>query len=183
MRSRGTEQTRMFSTMSWLGLFSFWDPEVNPGPPALIQARRRSRIAGFVMVVTAAGLLLVSNWDPLPESAGVVVQGIGFLLVVLAIRGVWFSTRRFHKKLKRHDFNVCLQCGYPLAGLPAKHKCPECGASYEMDQLGQTWRSVFSWIRPNDCANCGYKLVVIENGACSVCGMPIPKRQDRKSSE
>ena len=168
--------------MPWQTFFSPRMLKVVPNPPALSRARRRSWIAAIAMVAAAAGLYLVGDLGLLPESARLVAQVIAVMLVVLAIRGIWFSNSRFHKKLKRHEFRICLQCAYPLVGLPAKHKCPECGASYEMDQLGQTWRSVFSWIRPDDCSNCGHKLVVIEKGACSVCGMPIPKRQDRNSS-
>lgn len=37
---------------------------------------------------------------------------------------------------------TCPVCDYPLAGLPAAHRCPECG--FEFDELTRAWR----WTRP-----------------------------------
>lgn len=56
--------------------------------------------------------------------------------------------------------SVCLNCDYPLTGLPADHACPECG--YQRESL---------------CLHCGYRLRGLPAGSvCPECGV-FPNRE------
>ena len=41
--------------------------------------------------------------------------------------------------LEARDFEVCIECGYELSGLPGEGNCPECGSPYTREQLKQLW--------------------------------------------
>lgn len=59
---------------------------------------------------------------------------------------------------------LCPGCRYPLVGLPER-RCPECGCSFEMQEL------VKSWTRLRDPWYAGDELPIPDFGlACSACG-------------
>lgn len=41
-----------------------------------------------------------------------------------------FYKRRWQRRLDRHDWLLCLQCGYPLEHAAAEGRCAECGHAY-----------------------------------------------------
>jgi hypothetical protein len=53
------------------------------------------------------------------------------------------AVRRFCADLFAHDFEICVECGYSLTGLPERHQCPECGKAYDMKETRLAWRRVF----------------------------------------
>jgi predicted RNA-binding Zn-ribbon protein involved in translation (DUF1610 family) len=50
------------------------------------------------------------------------------------------AVRRLGGEVQRNNLEHCLECGYPLRGLPAEHRCPECGEAYNIDVVKETWR-------------------------------------------
>ena len=72
--------------------------------------------------------------------------GIAYLaLVVIAAGVLWVVCPRiaFHGlkgRLVENDCLMCLSCGYPLRGLPARHVCPECGWAYDAEKVQGAWR-------------------------------------------
>lgn len=72
-----------------------------------------------------------------------------FLLFAMSSGALWsLATRRrlrgFVRKLREQDMHLCMNCGYSLHGLPARHVCPECGTDYDVDALRQAWEH---WIK------------------------------------
>jgi hypothetical protein len=46
--------------------------------------------------------------------------------------GYVFYCWREVQRLKRLDYRVCFGCGYELAQLPERGRCPECGGTYDI---------------------------------------------------
>ncbi|HYE61838.1 MAG TPA: hypothetical protein VD997_07555 [Phycisphaerales bacterium] len=61
-------------------------------------------------------------------------------VVILAL--VWWKVgeHRWTAHLERHDYCVCVRCGYPLPTGPDAGRCPECGDPYSRAAAAQTWR-------------------------------------------
>jgi rubrerythrin len=57
---------------------------------------------------------------------------------------------RFARELFEHEGRMCLDCGYPLEGLPDEHNCPECGEAYETAELRALWMYWLTEIRSED---------------------------------
>lgn len=53
-----------------------------------------------------------------------------------------FAVGRIVRKLIRQDFAQCFECGYCLTGLPEQHRCPECGARYELKHVRERWHAI-----------------------------------------
>ncbi len=51
--------------------------------------------------------------------------------------------RRFAQEIIDDNLERCLECGYPLKGLPEKHRCPECGEPYNIAVVKKTWERYF----------------------------------------
>jgi len=67
-----------------------------------------------------------------------------FLVLTLALSIIRLvAVRRFCSDLFAHDFEICVECGYSLTGLPERHQCPECGKAYDMKETRLAWRRVF----------------------------------------
>lgn len=68
-----------------------------------------------------------------------------FLVLILGLSVVRLVTvRRFFADLLAHDFELCVECGCSLTGLPEGHQCPECGRAYDMKETRLAWRRVFA---------------------------------------
>ena len=85
---------------------------------------------------------------------GIVVWTSGhfhWVLWLVPITGLLYVTlapsvvhRRFKNLVLSQRHQVCIQCGYVLAGLPARHHCPECGLLYDFDSLKRAWDDWFA---------------------------------------
>jgi predicted RNA-binding Zn-ribbon protein involved in translation (DUF1610 family) len=53
------------------------------------------------------------------------------------------AVRRLGAEIQGNNLEHCLECGYPLKGLPAEHRCPECGCAYDIAGVRETWRRYF----------------------------------------
>jgi predicted RNA-binding Zn-ribbon protein involved in translation (DUF1610 family) len=59
--------------------------------------------------------------------------------VAAAVRTVSATAFSSHANL---IMKSCVQCGYSLRGLSARHECPECGLPF--DERSQTWRTRYN---------------------------------------
>jgi hypothetical protein len=50
-----------------------------------------------------------------------------------------FAFASFRRKLLDNECALCLECGYPLRGLPDEHQCPECGTPYVLGNVRASW--------------------------------------------
>lgn len=77
------------------------------------------------------------------------------------------------------DWNLhCPQCNYPLRGL-SKHRCPECGNAFEIEELIQTWTRLREprWSGMElpfpdfglHCGSCREPLAGATHRACPAC--------------
>lgn len=64
---------------------------------------------------------------------------LGILWAIPRIR-----ERRFERTVRTVQYEVCLNCGYSLHGLPEAHCCPECGTEYQKDAAREKWKSWFA---------------------------------------
>jgi hypothetical protein len=54
---------------------------------------------------------------------------------------VWVGRKidRLNRRARDANYSLCLTCGCCLNGLPDKHRCPECGTPYEIDDVKRKW--------------------------------------------
>ncbi len=116
-------------------------------PTAVPGAYWRRIIWMRVWTFLYTGLVAVwSVWMFAMPPAGAVGLALVFLLMVIAFGGLILLVmltkrikKRLESKVRAFDYKLCLQCGFPLVGLPGQHTCPECGQAYEVDQLRREW--------------------------------------------
>ncbi|HYD00568.1 MAG TPA: hypothetical protein VEB22_05025 [Phycisphaerales bacterium] len=61
---------------------------------------------------------------------------VGFAALAYVLRQVVLVRRR----LREHDFRLCVCCQYPLPAEPAEGVCPECGNPYRLSEAVAAWR-------------------------------------------
>lgn len=126
-------------------------------------------IAGTLVMLTVAGLSIVSSWrdawmlliGPVAavgvacfekdEDRGMALICLVFLVAILMDRA-W----NLHRVLGIGEPGQCVSCGYNLTGVVAG-VCPECGASTQ---------------RPELCRNCGADVTGLRSRTCARCGEP-----------
>jgi uncharacterized OB-fold protein len=67
---------------------------------------------------------------------------LGTLVVFLtarAVAAVREKTWSWRTRVEELDYEACLKCGYALKGLPARHRCPECGRKYDLYKVKLQW--------------------------------------------
>jgi predicted RNA-binding Zn-ribbon protein involved in translation (DUF1610 family) len=94
----------------------------------------RSQVGRIPPPPPPAWLAFSSNWSPAVLLLSSSALGI---IPYLAKRRL----RRFEREIITDDLQRCLACGYPLKGLPERHRCPECGEPYDMVFVRKTWAS------------------------------------------
>ena len=62
---------------------------------------------------------------------------------ILSPRLLKRAVRRLEKEIQSNNLEHCLECGYPLRGLPTEHRCPECGEPYDIAAVRRTWERYF----------------------------------------
>lgn len=121
-----------------------------PVPPALAHFHTRTRILCAILAGPAMVIFLGLELGWLPDDAQFGAKGIAWLLGIATIVYFWNRTRGFYKRLRSFEFEMCLNCGYLLKGLPSKHKCPECGDDYAIEKVRSAWKQALRWIRHDD---------------------------------
>lgn len=116
-------------------------PSVIP-PPVVARAEKRASC-----VLTVVSFLVVIPCLALPFLWGgkghqyIAFAGLAVLCVVykvwktLGVGGVSGLCR----EARGNDCCLCLHCGYSLKGLPAEHRCPECGTPHEIEDVKRKW--------------------------------------------
>lgn len=74
------------------------------------------------------------RWASLTLSVAPALVGWASTAVLI----VW--SRRLRRRAIEHQGGVCWSCGYVLGGLPQRGVCPECGSSFDRDDLRRRWR-------------------------------------------
>ncbi len=113
-----------------------------PPPPVVAKADDRAdRAKGFGMAL----VLVICVVSALLRGGDALVYALAFSLVaVLFAYGIWRhfgsgNVTRLCRQAAENDCCLCLHCGYSLRGLPAVHRCPECGATYDIEEVKQRW--------------------------------------------
>ncbi|MCF6273959.1 MAG: hypothetical protein L3J37_12380 [Rhodobacteraceae bacterium] len=89
---------------------------------------------GLLLLVSAPAsvpLAIIGNsfWGMRGGFGGAIVGAIVFLAWLY--KSVLFE-ERVRLVGKEHDFTLCLWCQHPIAGLPARGVCPECGKGFDI---------------------------------------------------
>ena len=103
--------------------------------------RRMAWLNGAVIVALVVGLILSPELPLNGPCFGMFCVFIAWIINGMLIRRYkrwWVSS--FYRRLRRLDFQICLDCGYDLHGLPEAHVCPECSRPYELNELTEAWR-------------------------------------------
>jgi len=110
-------------------------------PIAAARPRKALLVDQFVVILMF--LLAV-----MAKTAGIITFRFGldvaFLLAeLIGLTAFWWfysrKRRRLMDRLFASDYGLCLRCAYDLTGLEPSHKCPECGAFYELTEVKTIW--------------------------------------------
>ncbi len=100
---------------------------------------------GAVGALQAAELVTTGSTLAFAPSSTMFVLSLGQLASVLCL---WIvprlRERRFERCVRERAYEVCLNCGYSLRGLPEIHRCPECGVEFVKESVRAEWRA---WLR------------------------------------
>lgn len=135
----------------------FWqtlgDQRLIPNPTRRFEARRRVRRllrtgSPFILALVGLSLLIggcVGRWSRNPlgdtlELAGFVAIGAGIVASRLRLKAL-------RRRVEAIQFEACLECEYPLMGLPFRGQCPECGFEYDKNLLKSGWEEVWKTAR------------------------------------
>jgi hypothetical protein len=103
-----------------------------------------SRVYRIVLLILLLSYLSLRYYYIDSRSLGpipfVLNMAIAFGIISLAYQMPNFVIWYFNRKLEEWDYQICTDCGYPLKGLPAVHRCPECGAEYNVGKLETYWK-------------------------------------------
>jgi len=108
-------------------------------PRALLHATKWIRVCALGLTLVPLVLLVASG-----DSFWVVVTPTGLLVLAHLSK---LALARYARSSSIEGGERCLECGYPLRGLPRSHQCPECGIAYDLDTVRHTWLRVFEELR------------------------------------
>ena len=102
--------------------------------PKALQRAQRWWIPVTLLAIAIYPLIrhFVPHWNGL---VAVATAGVASCVVIVET----VQTRRWRRRLMDLDYEACLNCAYPLKGLPSKHMCPECGAPYSLNHVKAMW--------------------------------------------
>ena len=98
---------------------------------------RRQRRPLFIAICGAMIVLLIGDVLPITQSGKAVK--VASLIVMTVCLGQYVQGIRRIRRLKKDNYEVCLNCGYLLHGLPDNWRCPECGAGFDKKLLKENW--------------------------------------------
>lgn len=134
--SRNTDESQYLVIVKFVeGITSLWCQMNYPG--VLLRERRPARVVFF-----STAILLIGSFF-LPDTP-MYVWARRILLVAMMISlyfGLFYIRRRRRRYLQAHQYEVCVECDYPLTGLERCGQCPECGTPYDKMSLHHQWRS------------------------------------------
>jgi hypothetical protein len=101
--------------------------------PAWLKAPVRPGWALFVLaiVLQAAALLVAAFFPLMPFVTGALLL-ISIPLLFLGFAVFRTDAKRRGRRVIEAGGRVCIHCGFDLAGLEDRGKCPECGADYDI---------------------------------------------------
>lgn len=88
------------------------------------------------LVLSTAGVVVLPRLSP--EHAQI-ANWITTGLTPVAIGVLAWMFLRTRAYAREHDGQICHKCRYPLKGLPAPSRCPECGNPYGEDRDARFW--------------------------------------------
>lgn len=115
--------------------------EPAPAPPVVSRAEQGDihlLTLGLSLVVifcVALPYLWGGSGRPYIAIAGFVALAVGYQ----AWKTLGGGASGLCRQASENDYCLCLICGYCLKGLPEKHRCPECGTPYEIEDVKRHW--------------------------------------------
>lgn len=115
-------------------------PNREPRPTAIMHREDRWLVYAFFSMFIVASVIYRSRTlrDALPSWVTYVHAGIWVALLLLAVP-MAIRHRRWRKKARQFNNELCPNCGYALKGLPTRHVCPECGELYDLYKVKLDW--------------------------------------------
>jgi len=104
-------------------------------PPRIRYARKVQTFLSVVAALIFVYMRFTGTYDSL------VLWGT----LVLCVWGIlWLH--RYRKSAVWASIPRCMECGYDLRGLPAGHRCPECGVTYDVIECLEFQRNPEAYI-------------------------------------
>ncbi|MCB9858172.1 MAG: hypothetical protein H6818_21005 [Phycisphaerales bacterium] len=106
-------------------------------PPIVRRRLRWGFVATVVVLTLLIGGKLLHVFDN--PRAGNVAYALALGAAVYDVLILVTSIRYWRRRALETEGQLCLNCGYILAGLPDSDACPDCGRQYVMDDTRSTW--------------------------------------------
>ena len=92
-------------------------------------------------LVMPTGILIVTVFTHKLSGPPLIMIGLTAAFIV-GITIYWaYRVHQVRKNIRVHGRFLCLNCHYPLTGLPNAGRCPECNYEYERATNERRWRS------------------------------------------
>lgn len=117
-------------------------------PRVVLRVRLYVALGLFTVFLCARLVRLID--DRMPTWALNLTGDIIFALLLIILVLQYWRERRLKSRLLGADYRLCERCAYNLTGLPARHRCPECGSAYDIEQtraIWKRWRPLLPWLR------------------------------------
>ncbi|MCH2133645.1 MAG: hypothetical protein MK116_07835 [Phycisphaerales bacterium] len=95
--------------------------------------------AGILGLLDLVLLLALPNKLGLQDTEYWSLLGLTIFATVVAVGVVVFQDHRMRQRARQCDFQLCLNCGQALTGLPGDGTCPECGEPYRHEDNQEAW--------------------------------------------
>jgi hypothetical protein len=96
-------------------------------------------VLALTMVTPVSALAMAVMHGRFPSLSVLIVVGL-FVGSVLAFVGYFlWRVRQARRLIRAHGRFLCLNCHYPLEGLPPQGRCPECDLPYDRETTERRW--------------------------------------------